>query len=239
MNIIILGNGQSLKKVIDYGFDKFILYCRQKNIQVMCMNKILRYFEEENINYYPDYYVATDTLVNIQIYDEILKNVEKFKKTYVSIPYDYNINNNILEIKKREDIEIQRIPFNKSKESVDNNISEILSKCIICKHENTGLSSLLIAINVLKYDNIYIIGMDETYNFLDDKNIIKCNKSDNNNYFINSYLKNDEYVSFAPKSRIDNINYIIDKSKCNIYNLSDISNLKGLKMSFEDFLKLN
>ena len=50
MNIIILGNGPSLQQVIGYGFEKFILHCRKKNIQVICMNKILRYFEKENIN---------------------------------------------------------------------------------------------------------------------------------------------------------------------------------------------
>ena len=72
MSIVILGNGPSLKSVHDYGFEKFLTHCKDKNIKVLCMNKILRYFEKEKLSIYPDYYVASDTLVNIQMYDEIL-----------------------------------------------------------------------------------------------------------------------------------------------------------------------
>tara|TARA_B100000900_G_scaffold410166_1_gene427434 strand:+ start:1827 stop:2537 length:711 start_codon:yes stop_codon:yes gene_type:complete len=236
MNIVILGNGPSLKKVINYGFDKFILYCRSKNIKVICMNKILRYFDENNIVNYPDFYVATDTLVNIQMYNEILKYVDKFEEAFVSIPYYYDINENILEIIKREDINKQKIPFNKSKQTIISEESDIKSKCTLCKHEMTGLSSLFIA-NSLKPNNIYMIGMDETYQ-LPDEPVIKCNESDNSNYFIKSYLKSDEYVSYAPKFRVDIINKYINKIDTNVYNLSDISNINGEKMSFEDFFNL-
>lgn len=236
MNIIILGNGPSLKKVIDYGFDKFILHCRNKNIQVICMNKILRYFDEQKISNYPDYYVATDALVNIQMYNEILKYVDKFKRAFVSIPHYYHINKNILKIVKRKDMDIQKISFNKSKQTINRQVSDIKSKCQLCSHQNTGLSSLFIA-SLMKPKNIYIIGMDESYQ-LSDERVIKCNDNDNSNYFINSYLKSGEYVSSAPKSRVNDINSFINHIDSNVYNLSDISNLNGEKMTFDNFIKI-
>lgn len=236
MNIIILGNGPSLKQVINYGFDNFILHCRNKNIQVICMNKILRYFDEQKISNYPDYYVATDALVNIQMYDEILKHVDKFKTAFVSIPHYYHINKNVLKIIKRKDINIQKISFNKSKKTINNQVSKIVSKCQLCEHQNTGFSSLYIA-SLMKPDNIYIIGMDESYK-LSDNEVIQCDESDNSNYFVSSYLKSGEYVSYAPKSRIQHIDKLIQHINCDVYNLSDISNLGGLKMSFDEFLKI-
>lgn len=236
MNIVILGNGPSLKQVIDYGFDKFILHCRRNNIKVICMNKILRYFETENIKNYPDYYVATDSLVNIQMYDEILNHVNKFKKSFVSVPYLYDIKRDHLTIIKRKGMEVQKISFNKSKKTINRQVSEIESKCHLCQHQNTGFSSLYIA-SLMKPNNIYIIGMDESYQ-LSEQRVIECNESDNCNYFVDSYLKSGEYVSSAPKSRVDDINHLINHIECNVYNLSDISNLKGIKMSFDKFLKI-
>ena len=43
MDIIILGNGHSLKKVVEFGFDEFIEKCQKKNIKVICMKGWLFY----------------------------------------------------------------------------------------------------------------------------------------------------------------------------------------------------
>jgi hypothetical protein len=236
MNIVILGNGQSLKSVHDYGFEKFLTHCKDKNIKVLCMNKILRYFDKEQLNIYPNYYVASDTLVNIQMYDEILNHIDKFENSFISVPYQFEIKNNKATIKKRKDLAEQTIPFDKNKKKIQKQINLIKSKSTIINHQNTGLSSIFIA-SMLKPQNIYMIGLDETYELSNDKTIC-ADSSDNKNYFTDSYLKKGEYVSNAPKSRIDDINNLIMniQKNCNVYNLSEISNLDGIRMSFDNFL---
>ena len=100
MKIILLGNGPSLKQIIDYGFDKFMTFCNNNDIKVFCMNKILRYLKKHNIQNLPHYYVATDSFVNIQMYDEILEYSDKFEKLYVSLPAKYTVENDKLNIYK-------------------------------------------------------------------------------------------------------------------------------------------
>jgi hypothetical protein len=93
---------------------------------------------------------------------------------------------------------------------------------------------------MIKSKNIYMIGLDESYQLADDKttNLVCVSKCDNNNYFTDSYLKNGEYVSTAPKSRINDLNNLIYhvQDNCKIYNLSEISNLDGERMSFDKFI---
>ena len=236
MSIVILGNGPSLKSVHDYGFEKFLRLCKDRNIKVLCMNKILRYFDKEQLSIYPDYYVASDTLVNIQMYDEILNHIDKFEHAFISIPYEYEIKNNKATIKKRKDLPEQTIHFEKNKKKIQKQINLIKSKSTIINHQNTGFSGVHIA-SSLKPKNIYMIGLDESYQLADDKTIC-VSKSDNNNYFTDSYLKNGEYVSNAPKSRINDLNNLIHhvQTKCKVYNLSEISNLDGERMSFDKFI---
>ena len=236
MSIVILGNGPSLKSVHDYGFEKFLRLCKDRNIKVLCMNKILRYFDKEQLNIYPDYYVASDTLVNIQMYDEILNHIDKFEHAFISIPYEYEVKDNKAIIKKRKDLPEQTIPFEKNKKKIQKQINLIKSKSNIINHQNTGFSGVHIA-SSLKPKNIYMIGLDESYQLADDKTIC-VSKSDNNNYFTDSYLKNGEYVSNAPKSRINDLNNLIHhvQTKCKVYNLSEISNLDGERMSFDKFI---
>lgn len=235
MSIVILGNGPSLKSVHDYGFEKFLRLCKDRNIKVLCMNKILRYFDKEQLSIYPDYYVASDTLVNIQMYDEILNHIDKFEHAFISIPYEYEVKDNKAIIKKRKDLPEQTIPFEKNKKKIQKQINLIKSKSTIINHQNTGFSGIHIA-SSLKPKNIYMIGLDESYQLAQDKTIC-VSKSDNNNYFTDSYLKNGEYVSNAPKSRINDLNNLIHhvQTKCKIYNLSEISNLDGERMSFDKF----
>lgn len=235
MSIVILGNGPSLKSVHDYGFEKFLRLCKDRNIKVLCMNKILRYFDKEKLSIYPDYYVASDTLVNIQMYDEILNHIHKFEHAFISIPYEYEVKDNKAIIKKRKDLPEQTIPFEKNKKKIQKQINLIKSKSTIINHQNTGFSGIHIA-SSLKPKNIYMIGLDESYQLAQDKTIC-VSKSDNNNYFTDSYLKNGEYVSNAPKSRINDLNNLIHhvQTKCKIYNLSEISNLDGERMSFDKF----
>ena len=235
MSIVILGNGPSLKSVHDYGFEKFLRLCKDRNIKVLCMNKILRYFDKEQLSIYPDYYVASDTLVNIQMYDEILNHIDKFEHAFISIPYEYEVKDNKAIIKKRKDLPEQSIPFEKNKKKIQKQINLIKSKSTIINHQNTGFSGIHIA-SSLKPKNIYMIGLDESYQLAQDKTIC-VSKSDNNNYFTDSYLKNGEYVSNAPKSRINDLNNLIHhvQTKCKIYNLSEISNLDGERMSFDKF----
>ena len=235
MSIVILGNGPSLKSVHDYGFEKFLRLCKDRNIKVLCMNKILRYFDKEQLSIYPDYYVASDTLVNIQMYDEILNHIDKFEHAFISIPYEYEVKDNKAIIKKRKDLPEQTIPFEKNKKKIQKQINLIKSKSTIINHQNTGLSSIHIA-SMMRPKNIYMIGLDESYQLAQDKTIC-VSKSDNNNYFTDSYLKNGEYVSNAPKSRINDLNNLIHhvQTKCKIYNLSEISNLDGERMSFDKF----
>lgn len=245
MSIVILGNGPSLKSVHDYGFEKFLKLCKHRNIKVLCMNKILRYFDKEKLSIYPDYYVASDTLVNIQMYDEILNHIDKFEHAFISIPLRYEIKNNKATIKKRKDLPEQTIPFEKNKKKIQKQINLIKSKSTIINHQNTGLSGIHIASMLnqryasLKPKNIYMIGLDESYQLSDDKttNLVCVSKCDNNNYFTDSYLKNGEYVSNAPKSRINDLNNLIHhvQTKSKVYNLSEISNLDGERMSFDKF----
>lgn len=234
-SIVILGNGHSLKSVHDYGFEKFLKLCKHRNIKVLCMNKILRYFDKEKLSIYPDYYVASDTLVNIQMYDEILNHIDKFEHAFISIPFQYEVQDNLAIIKKRKDLPEQTIPFEKNKKKIQKQINLIKSKSTIINHQNTGLSGIHIA-SMLKPKNIYMIGLDESYQLADDKTIC-VSKCDNNNYFTDSYLKNGEYVSNAPKSRINDLNNLIYhvQTKSKVYNLSEISNLDGERMSFDKF----
>jgi hypothetical protein len=196
------------------------------------MNKIIRYFEREKISIYPNYYVASDTLVNIQIYDEILKSIDKFDDSFVAIPTDYKIKNGILSIKKRQDLQIQELPTQKNKKSIDRDIINIKKKAMIINHQNTGYSSIQIAA-MMKPENIYLIGLDESYQLPTEK-LLRVDKSDNKNYFDDSYLKSGEYVSPAPISRINDINNLIEmlQPNINIYNLSSVSKLVVIYLLF-------
>lgn len=239
MDIIILGNGHSLKKVVEFGFDEFIEKCQKKNIKVICMNKILRYLKSNNIKHIPDYYVATDSLVNIQMYDEILEQSHLFKKCFVATPYSYDVKDNKLILCKRQSFPHIEIDTDKDKNYYDNIINDLINKdnVDIRQHESTGFYSLKIA-ESFRPRMIFMIGMDETYD-LENKLTIVVSPDGihNNNYFCDSYLKSGEYISPANESRIKTLNNHIKKSTYRIYNLSDISNIGGIRLDFDIFIK--
>jgi len=234
MKIIILGNGPSLKQVTDYGFDKFMTFCKNNDIKVFCMNKILRYLKKHNIQNLPHYYVATDSLVNIQMYDEILEFADKFEKLYVSVPKEYSVKNDILTICKYITSTFD-ILTNNSQEYYDNLVSQIKQKCRIVNHHSTGIKSIQIAIE-MKPDKIYLIGFDENYN-LNNELLLYTNNIENrnDNYFSDTYLKDGEYISSAPSQRLNCINGTIKQCKIPVYNLNTESKVAGEKMKFETF----
>jgi hypothetical protein len=236
MDIIILGNGHSLKKVVEFGFDEFIEKCQKKNIKVICMNKILRYFKSNNIKNIPDYYVATDSLVNMQMYDEILEYSESFKKCFVSTPFSYVVKDNKLILSKIQGFPEIEIDTDKDKNYYDNIINDITKKgnIDIKEHGSTGLISLKIA-ESFRPQMIFMIGMDETYD-LENKSTILVSDMHNNNYFCDSYLKSGEYISPANEGRIKTLNKHIKKSTYKFYNLSDISNIDGIRLDFDNFI---
>ena len=237
MKIILLGNGPSLKQIIDYGFDKFMTFCNNNDIKVFCMNKILRYLKKHNIQNLPHYYVATDSFVNIQMYDEILEYSDKFEKLYVSVPAHYSVENDKLNIYKFN--ERQKISLNtdKNQEYYDHLISQIkeTSTINVIKHNSTGLECFNIATK-MKPDTIYLIGYDENYN-LQNKTHINTNdiENRNDNYFSDTYLKDNEYVSSAPSERLNCINSTIKECKIPVYNLNTESKVAGEKMTLETF----
>lgn len=232
MKVIIMGCGPSLKNVEKFGFEKFIKIAKDNGFVLICMKKILRYFEKNKINELPNYYISSDSLSYINTYNIINNFINKFEKMYISIPYKVN-KNKIQKEENYEEIEIN-FNFNKVNDSIRNLKKN--KKVTITRHSSTGSAALNLAIK-LKPQEIYLIGMDENYFFQDNKKIINSNFVNKNNYFCSDYLNENELVSTAPINRIKSLNYIINKSKIDIYNLSDISNLEGKKnISFKEFI---
>ena len=200
------------------------------------MNKILRYLKSNNIKHIPDYYVATDSLVNIQMYDEILEQSDLFKKCFVATPFSHDVKDNKLILSKSQCLPHIEIDTDKDKKYYDNIINDLINKdnVDIREHCSTGLNSLKIA-ESFRPRMIFMIGMDETYD-LENKSTILVNDIHNNNYFCDSYLKSGEYISPANENRIKTLNKHIKKSTYKIYNLSDISNIDGIRLNFDNFI---
>ena len=217
VKIFIIGNGNSTKKIINFGFENFIKLLKKNNFIIICMNKILKFFEKENIKCIPDYYVAGDVQVNISMYSYIIKFKNLFKKCYIGMKNHSLSNKKIInELSKFENINI-------------------------INHTSTGSYSLKLALN-MKPSEIYMIGMDENYNFCDKFNktslTIKDIPNINDNYFFNYYIEDKEIFSRVLSNRKNTLKLIIDKisKTTNIYNLSNISTLKCTYLSFNNFL---
>ena len=222
--IFIIGNGTSTKKMVEYGFEKCIKLLKKNNFIIICMNKILKYFEKENIKTLPDYYVAGDVMVNIQIKELINKFTGRFKKSYIGgIKYDCS-----------DEIthELKRLRDMLSKKNVE-----------IIEHSSTGMFSLELALKI-KADEIYTIGIDENYNFCDKFQSTSLSIKDisnvNDNYFFDYYVDESEKFSRVLSNRKGGLNKIIHKicKKTPFFNLSDTSMLetKFGYLSFEYFI---
>lgn len=233
MKIIIMGCGPSLKNIVNFGFAKFINLAKKNGYKIICMKKILRYFEKEKINEIPNYYISSDSLAYVNTHEIINNFINKFEKMYVSIPYKISKN----KIQKKEKYKEIQINFNLNELNKNINNLKKSKNVIITKHSSTGYAALNLAIE-FGPEEIYLIGMDENYSTHNNNSkSINSNFVDKNDYFYSDYLKKNEIISTAPISRIKELNYIIKKSNIDIYNLSDISKLDGKKnITFRDFI---
>ena len=224
--IFIIGNGKSAKKIIEYGFEKFIRLLKLNNFKIICMNKILKYFQKENIKNLPDYYVAGDVKVNIDIREFISNYTDKFEKCYIASKNCSSLSDH----QKKELIILRDILTQKK------NLQ-------IIDHVSTGYKSLELAKD-MNVDEIYIIGYDENYTFCDKHKQTNLNMDIipkiNDNYFFDYYVDKHETFSRVLSNRKTCLNIIINEinHKKKLFNLSDISLLQksGGYLSFDNFI---
>ena len=235
--LFIIGNGPSGKAIIKYGINNLIKILKKNDFDIVCCNKILYYFDTVDMDVFPDFYVAGDAMINTNIIEKISQYEDKFKQIFMSIPY---IENELIYKVKDLDLHPNKlIELNKnlSQENINKLFNEKRNKFnyTIINHTNTGLFCLK---DIYTYDEIYAIGLDETYSYADkEKTTIEIVKKksyiQNTDYFFKSSLTN--LVSNVGKDRIIQMNKIINKFK--FYNLSTESLLDGNKQyNFDTFI---
>lgn len=225
MKYILIGNGPSAKGLLDIGIDTFFKRVKAGYI-VICMNKIIRY----PLTHYPQYYLAADTFVNIQLYGEILDNLNNFEKAFIAFPHSLTKT----ELIKRYNIKEMDITClnltDQDVEKIHRQMEELRThpKVVPIHHECTGLQAMKMCKGAKE---IYMIGMDESYSLKKDSMILTADKF-KDKYFFKDYIKTTDIVSWAPRYRVNIINKSISyhiKNGVAVYNLSTISKLNGKK----------
>lgn len=245
-NILIIGNGPSSKQILDYGWDKFIYEAKQNGFIIICMNKIIRYFKQKEITNFPDYYVAADSAVGVNIISEIIPYLHKFKKNYISVPVHLDKSKRTFK-KHSRGATINTNLKESTFEQLQNDIIYLSNNpnVNITTHNNTGCQSLILAeeLALCHKSNIFLIGYDESYDFAHAKIITLDSVSSenlNHNYFTPDYLKENDIISVTNPKRINDVNAIINdiqKRGILVFNLSDISKIQsGLQLKFHDFI---
>lgn len=217
--VLILGNGPSLGDITDWSVMSDL---KSKGIQIICMNKILRFFHSANITSLPQNYIATDVLVNAQIAHEILPFADKFEKVRIGKPHA--INDQYL-IKRSGGKRWLCSDWNVPGSSACQSMNELLQhpRVQAVGHQTTGLAALQWACN-MKADEIYMLGMDESYTMPQDG---KLNENQDiatrlsNDYFCDTYIQSGEMVSEVMPSRVRMMRSFVSKCsrKATIFNL--------------------
>lgn len=218
--VLVLGNGPSLCDITDWNI---MFTLKSKGFQIICMNKILRFFRSQKITSLPQNYIATDVLVNAQIAHEILQFKNKFERMCIGKPYEMN---DRYIVKRSGWKQYPCSDWNISGSDACKNMNELLQQHRVqsVEHQTTGLAALQWACN-MQADEIYMLGMDETY--LLPPNNGKMNENQDtakrlsNSYFCNDYIRLGDIVSEVSTSRIKMMKSFVQKCsrKAKIFNL--------------------
>lgn len=242
----IIGCGPSFSHMLSHiDFCTLIKKLREKKFTIICMSKILRYLDTINFTKcnLPQHYIASDALANISMYDDILRYSDLFEFIHIAQPHYIDKKR----IQRRKDLDfVPLTDVNFSYEYITQNITKIksLKNYSNIRHNPNSYAGITLAYDKLKCDEIYFIGIDETYDDFSKskKQLMSSSDVKVGTHFTKSYLKENDVLLCTPvKHRIETINSSIHNCEKNakIYNLSNISMVGGDKtMSIEKFLEL-
>jgi hypothetical protein len=225
--LFILASGPSLK---DHDLSKL------KNQHTMAFNR--SFIAYDDWGFQPTYYSALDHVVNNDNKNEIVKLIENSKIKRFFFSKD-EVSKKYFRSSKTTIIDISSDPKN-----VNLDFSQKLNVA------NTGLFGLQVALGVLNYKEIYLLGCDASYK----ENVPGVVKNDKGEYYSNrdldvNHFRQDYFgkgtTYNVPKSKIFHLpawkvfydSYIKNNNELSVYNCSKTGKLQFF--DFKDYQSLN